>query len=86
MVDRSHHLLPPGVYQTSDAGPFCGKYAQILSEKDTGGNEKKEKVDLTAGTPQLPECTGMNGDRKGKDADCRQIGRFNGPWPVTDDL
>jgi len=27
----------------------------------------------------------MNGDRKGS-ADCRQIGRYNGPWPVTDDV
>ena len=26
---------------------------------------------LTAGTPELPECTGMNGDRKGPDTDCR---------------
>ena len=28
----------------------------------------------------------MNGDRKGANPDCRQIGRFNGPWPVTDDV
>lgn len=50
-------------------------------KKDDKPNYKK----LTSGTPQLPECTGMNGDRKG-DADCRQIGRYNGPWPVTDDV
>ena len=50
--------------------------------------EPAKKGDIyatTAGTPALPECTGMNGDRKGA-ADCRQIGRFNGPWPVTDDV
>jgi len=28
----------------------------------------------------------MNGDRKGPQTDCRQIGRYNGPWPVTDDI
>jgi hypothetical protein len=59
----------------------------------TGADEAKEEKDdapnygkLTAGTPQLPECTGMNGDRKGAGTDCRQIGRYNGPWPVTEDV
>jgi len=39
------------------------------------GEEKKDEKPnyekLTAGTPQLPECTGMNGDRKGPGTDCR---------------
>jgi len=65
-------MLPKGVYETSAAGPFCKNGAKYLalSQKDKDG-EKKEKVDLTAGTPQLPECTGMNGDRKGLDVNCR---------------
>merc|ERR1712167_411627 len=58
-------------------------FAQLAKEEeDKAPNYGK----LTAGTPQLPECTGMNGDRKGPGTDCRQIGRYNGPWPVTDDL
>lgn len=30
----------------------------------------------------MPECTGLNGTRKGPGADCRQIGRFTntGNW------
>lgn len=38
------------------------------AKEDAAPNYKK----LTAGTPSLPECTGMNGDRKaGKATDCR---------------
>lgn len=36
-------------------------------EKDDSPNYKT----LNAGTPHLPECTGMNGDRKGPGTDCR---------------
>jgi len=30
----------------------------------------------------MPECTGLNGTRKGPGADCRQVGRFTntGNW------
>jgi len=61
----------------------------VQTEGDDGKEDKEDKPNykkLTNGTPQLPECTGMNGDRKGAGSDCRQIGRYNGPWPVTDDL
>jgi len=32
--------------------------------------------------PDMPECTGLNGTRKGPGADCRQVGRFTntGNW------
>ena len=36
-------------------------------EKDEAPNYKQ----LTNGTPQLPEGTGMTGDRKGPQTDCR---------------
>ena len=65
--------------------------AQLFEDGDSKKEEKDPNTSpnykaLTAGTPQLPECTGMNGDRKGPDTDCRQIGRYNGPWPVTEDV
>ena len=63
-------------------------FAQIAGEEDKKEDQDKQPDynKLTSGTPHLPECTGMNGDRKGLDTDCRQIGRYNGPWPVTDDV
>jgi len=59
-----------------------GEDGKEEEKKDSAPNYKK----LTAGTPEIPECTGLNGDRKGAGVDCRQIGRYNGPWPVTDDV
>jgi hypothetical protein len=70
-----------------------GRYTETgnwFVQMNGDGEEKKDGAPdynkLTNGTPQLPECTGMNGDRKGTGTDCRQIGRYNGPWPVTDDV
>ena len=50
--------------------------------------EKKEftypKANAAFVLPELPECTGMNGTRKGPGTDCRQIGRYTetGNWFV----
>jgi hypothetical protein len=40
----------------------------MADEEEGKGPDYKK---LTSGTPQLPECTGMNGDRKGPGTDCR---------------
>jgi len=72
-------------------GRYTDKNWFLQLQGDDAKEEKKIDYNkLTGGTPQLPECTGMNGTRKhdssGNETDCRQIGRYNGPWPVTEDV
>ena len=53
---------------TNTANWFAQMAKEGKEEEAKGPDYKK----LTAGTPHLPECTGMNGTRKSGDAtDCR---------------
>ena len=58
---------------------FIPSLAQVRSFKDPDAAGAKDAAFAYPGSngfdlPGLPECTGMNGDRK---ADCRQIGRWS---------
>jgi hypothetical protein len=57
--------------QCRQIGRFTTTGNWFVQTEDEKEDDKPNYNKLTGGTPQLPECTGMNGDRKGPGTDCR---------------